>query len=394
MLTKADPVPEALVQIGPVEGAVALLAFVVAFYALVVRERKTPYLVNTVYTSTILLYAIVVAAGVAEALIWATGCATGGSVSWLEPMLGAVLRLAFLGAIVFVFTRLLQARNQHINLRTDKIIRHFRWVQSLYRLKRGKPKPYKFNPVPFSRALIDKISDIPRIPKEGLSDAIDRRNNPESGISIGLRAETLRGVDALSLELAAAFLRSGANVQYTSCVRHPYEFGQQLHKVMGSDWPDAQRRAVLIDAYTPHFGFSDSVHTRHTTLLKEKNMCIVEARASYAGLHTAASHAFKRIQAAEKDGEARKPTLVIYEGAHALVDLESVQQYRVFVRHVIPSERLWGGMLTLFVEAGISAADMAVVKSYVDIYLDDVDDAGDGPREAVDTQADSTTGES
>jgi len=55
----------------------------------------------------------------------------------------------------------------------------------------------------------------------------------------------------------------------------------------------------------------------------------------------------------------RKPTLTIYEGTNALVELESTEQYRIFIRHLLPSERLWGGMFTFVIESVISELDLS-----------------------------------
>jgi len=66
----------------------------------------------------------------------------------------------------------------------------------------------------------------------------------------------------------------------------------------------------------------------------------------------------------------RKPTLTIYEGTNALVELESTEQYRIFIRHLLPSERLWGGMFTFVIESVISEQDLALLRTYTDFFID------------------------
>jgi hypothetical protein len=90
---------------------------------------------------------------------------------------------------------------------------------------------------------------------------------------------------------------------------------------------------------------------------------------TYAGMHSAASRAFNVIQK-QVGHEQRRPTLVIYEGAYALSDLESPEQYRIFVRHVMPSERLWDGMFTVFLEAAPQDYDWKMLQAYASIKLD------------------------
>src|SRR5207245_9146734 len=99
------------------------------------------------------------------------------------------------------------------------------------------------------------------------------------------------------------------------------------------------------DAYSPHLAYTDSIHQLKSRSFKSIGLTYIRAGMTFAGVHSAVSRAFNRLKAqASKEGkEYRAPTLVLYEGAYSLTDLESPEQYRVFLRHVIPSERLWEG---------------------------------------------------
>jgi hypothetical protein len=55
---------------------------------------------------------------------------------------------------------------------------------------------------------------------------------------------------------------------------------------------------------------------------------------------------------------------------YALSDLESVEQYRIFARHVLPSEQLWDGMFTVFVETAQREEDWKLVSSYAGMTVD------------------------
>ena len=41
------------------------------------------------------------------------------------------------------------------------------------------------------------------------------------------------------------------------------------------------------------------------------------------------------------------------------------------MRHVFPSETVWGGMLTAFIEFDIDDGDLALLKMYADIFIDE-----------------------
>jgi hypothetical protein len=233
-----------------------------------------------------------------------------------------------------------------------------------------------------TEGLLKSIMACKSMPVSQLRAAVDRNKNVdgvELSLSAACRVPTLLRADEIMVELAICFLEHQCWVQYTSCTRHPVEFILNLKKAWQAkfkdrDWKTVANQIIAADVYTPHFGFTDSIHDELTDRLK-KNLLVecITAKASYAGLHSAAARAFNRIRArAKKQGDSRYrlPTLVIYDGPHALVELESLEQYRIFIRHLIPSERLWGGMFTLVVESVIRDEDVALLQSYADVFID------------------------
>ena len=96
--------------------------------------------------------------------------------------------------------------------------------------------------------------------------------------------------------------------------------------------------------------------------MKSLDVSCVRSKMTFAGMHSASSRAFNVLKERSSQGP-RKPTLVIYEDAYALCDLESPEQYRIFVRHVMPSERLWGGMFTIFLESALPEGDWNVLQA-------------------------------
>jgi hypothetical protein len=136
-------------------------------------------------------------------------------------------------------------------------------------------------------------------------------------------------------------------------------------------WEVARRDLVVVDAYTPHFGFMDSINkAKSAAVVEQIGGRLISSPETYAGMHSASSNAFKLIKRGAAQPGVRQPTLVIYEDMFALADLESVEQYRIFVRHVLPSERLWDGMFTVFAETAQPASEWRLVNSYADITLE------------------------
>lgn len=125
----------------------------------------------------------------------------------------------------------------------------------------------------------------------------------------------------------------------------------------------------MIDAYSPHFAFLDSIYIKKDQELVALGITRIPAAMTYAGMHSASSRGFKAIQR-QVTGTDRNPTLVVYEDAYALSDLESAEQYRIFVRHVMPSERMWDGMFTVFLESAQPEQDWKILQAYANMTLD------------------------
>jgi hypothetical protein len=139
----------------------------------------------------------------------------------------------------------------------------------------------------------------------------------------------------------------------------------KLKEQVGKAWREKAGRITVVDAYTPHFGFSDSVHAWRADDVTSEGVIYVSSPESYAGVHTATAKAFNAQKKRAADN-VRLPTLLVYEGCRALADLESLEQYRLFLRHVLTSERVWGGMLTIFVEPEAVDADVALMRTYAE----------------------------
>jgi hypothetical protein len=355
-----------------------LLAFVMALYLLAAREQKTPYITNSVY-STAIVVLLAILLSFASKFFESRFNVTAAVLSLLSVVLFAV-------GIIIVFFRVWKARNRKLNFRDDNSFKNLgavRWIKNAWRSFRSKPS-YAHDPARFQEPLVQGIlrtvADKPSALSH-LKATLERNAKIEFPLSISgmCRVSTFSGVDDVLTKLALCFLNNDCWVQYATCARHPVEFVWQLRaayesdKSKGKDWREVSNQIIAVDAYSPHFGFADTIHDRMTGKLKQMGIECLTAKASYAGVHTAAARAFNKLRLrseTQQGGGVRKPTLTIYEGVNAIVDLESAEQYRIFIRHVLPSERLWGGMFTFIVEAAIADHDLALLLSYVDFFLD------------------------
>lgn len=353
----------------------ALLAFTVAFYGFTARDKKTPYITGTVYSTiyvTLLgLVLAFLAKGVEAAANWLQFAKTPAD--WLATAGGVALVIATLQ----LAWRIWRVHHRNVNFRDDGLfvsLGPIRKLQAMRELHKGD-KPYKYNSIAIKDDLLEGILNCRDLPVEELKSAAQRRSGKELSLSIVCKTSSLARAEPSMVDLAIQFLsRSECTIQYASCGRNPYEFVLRLKTVWDSekraeDWKQVARRIIAIDAYTPHFGFTDSIHPDFAKHFDLQTVEAIISPPSYAGLHTSAMSAFKKLRKRGRSDEVRGPTLVIYEAPFALADLESIEQYRVFVRHVLPSERVWGGMITFVVESGISEENIATLRTYADAYV-------------------------
>ena len=364
-----------------------LLAFLIGVYTLAGRDRKSPYLINSVFAVFLICLlgaALDVAALIAEPL--------SPRVSrWLLVAGTAVLLLAILVTMWRLWT--IYVRFAYFvdpggagRLKLLPGLRQYKaWK------KRNEGPNYEDDPVPLGEDLQQSIRKI-ILDAAGLPLTPDRHQGKlfDDPASENIKAEVRDHQDPRSLamalrhqgqandllgDLCIAFLREPNHyVQYMTASRHPIEFVDYLQAAVNAEkltWTVLRNRIVVVDAYTPHFGFLDTTNGDKTRRLrKEFGSRLLSSTETYAGLHSAASAAFKSIKRASGAGSMRQPTLVIYEDMYALSDVESIEQYRIFARHVIPSERLWGGMFTVFAETAQTEEDWKLISSYAGMTLD------------------------
>ena len=337
-----------------------LIAFHIGLFTLVGRERKSPYVINSVFP-IFLLCLLTAAVALAAALV----PADLGSV--LLEVGGWLLVAAFL----LSFYRVYRIAVRFIYFVDRVNLKHLPFVRQIRRrLTSGSARPtYSHSAIPVPPDLKDAITKILSTSGDG---SFSTRNALDSN-SLAVAVEHQGQGNQLLAELALAFLKCRYSVQYMTASRHPIEFVEFVKRFMEQKnqiWKEYTKQLVIVDAYTPHFAFIDSIYPRKTRQLESLGITCIESNMTYAGVHSASSRAFDTIKKQLGKDEHRKPTLVIYEDFHALVDLESSEQYRIFVRHVLPSERMWDGMFTVFLESSVSDADWTLLQACTSMKLD------------------------
>lgn len=247
--------------------------------------------------------------------------------------------IIYICALCFLlFNVFFRSYNQIYNLRTDKMWRYFMPVKFIFKLK--KYKSYELQ-------VIDRKvdGDTFKCIRQFFSDS--EIDSVAKGASILMTGESSKNTVDLLLDFVNERLSKNETINYVSADCHPYEIWKSLKDKY--EITAAMRNSlVFIDAFTPSFGFTDEIYDEYSESLSKEGVKFVRAK-TFAGLHSKVAVAFNLIKQNEKKAGLgnRRPMTMIYSHTSSLCDFESIEQYRIFWRHVISSERIYG--MTLFI---------------------------------------------
>ncbi len=344
--------------------SLALLVFVVAFYALTARERKAPHTLSTIYSIAFLL--------LVSAILDFLSIAVNAHYPIASEVLKVFSVLSFGFTMFYLIFQVARIQNQHRRLRDDNILKNLPIVQHIRHLiRRISSKPeYEHTPEPQNTKLFRSIEGVLKEHSESSETEFQITRNTYSeecslSPSICVFEKTIQSADGLLAEVAALFLKNECWVHYLSCQRSPCEFVDRLKSsTTAEDWKKRVGRLIVIDAYTPHFGFQDSIHREVRHRLENDGVLYLASKPSFSGVHTSTAKAFNLTKSETGGKTPRQFTLLIYEGCSALRDIESEYQFLIFLRHVIASERVWGGLVSIWVEPKYREDDLGILKFY------------------------------
>lgn len=270
------------------------------------------------------------------------------------------LEVFLIGFLTLLSTVFLQTYNQLYNLRTRKFIKYFKPIRLLRQVLRPH-KPYEFQMEP-RQLNRDNFKFAEHFKQEKELASLRK------GASVLIYGKITERVIEDVLLLLLERMRSDETANYVVANRHPVDIWGILEK---RDVEKHRKDLVFIDGFSPSFGFFDDTHEQSARLLRERGVACITAK-TFAGLHSATNRAFnviKQNEHKEQRRSVRRPTIMIYDHVSALCDLESFEQFRVYWRHVIPSERSYG-MLTIIVEDKLAGDEVLdPLKQLVDFIL-------------------------
>ena len=161
------------------------------------------------------------------------------------------------------------------------------------------------------------------------------------------------GVDYTDLiaEYIQEVVENEETVDYVAVARHPLEVIQKISKkVSDKDISKIARKLSIIDCFSPHYSFDDKILKFSREEWEEKGFVFYKAD-SFASIHTAANSSWYRFreQCKSEDNRFRIPHRTVFHMLSSLIRLSSEEQFFLYLRHVLASEKAYG-MITLLIE--------------------------------------------
>lgn len=332
-------------------------ALVTAMYTLYSKDDRLRANSENVLVSLILFLfsCILLAVALLFANLSSSFSAIAGGLAWASLVVYAV---AFVSLVFLVFLR---SYNEIYNLRTDKVWKYLKPIKKALSIL----NPYKHYEVNVESRTVQ--ADSFQVFRQYFSD--DEIKQLASGGSILLTGFPTNESVNLTLDFVCERLGQGETLNYVSVDRHPWEIWSLL-KTRCAGLQDKQKDIVFIDAFSPSFAFTDDIHEDRHRMLLDDGVGYVKAR-HFAGLHTSVSKAFNVIKRneAEKGRRNRRPMVMVYAHTSALCDFESTEQFRIFWRHVIPSERSYKMILIIIEDELIGEELLNPLTQQVDFIL-------------------------
>lgn len=154
------------------------------------------------------------------------------------------------------------------------------------------------------------------------------------------------------LELILDGLENGETANYVCVNKHPIEVWNKIKH--NSRFSDLKEKIIddfiIIDAYTPNYGFDDEINEVRLRELEREGVKIVRGK-TIPGIHSAMARAFNLTKEKQKERkrEVRRPNRMVFDSISTLSHISSVEAIQVFLNHMVPAEKNYG-MWTFIIE--------------------------------------------
>lgn len=161
-------------------------------------------------------------------------------------------------------------------------------------------------------------------------------------------------------------LDNGEYINYVCADKHPYEIYKKVKHLSSKQ----KNKFIYIDIFSPNYGFDDGINIHKNQEIKNNGFNIVPAK-TITGIHSSISKAFKIIELNVKKSSVRTrpPCRMIWDSFSSLTDVSSKEIIKIFLNHVIPSERNYG-MISVFIESENTDPEILnILKRLVDAII-------------------------
>ena len=176
--------------------------------------------------------------------------------------------------------------------------------------------------------------------------------NIKDGVSILLLYNSSFDIQSTLTNYIIESIDAEETVDLVTTFRSPLDIIHKISELYGDNKiPEISKKISIIDCFSPYYAFDDKVLKLDKKNYTKKGLKFYEAD-SFASIHTAANSSWYRFRNELKKIEGntyRIPHRTIYDTLSSLIRFSSEEQYFLFLRHVINSEKSYG-MISLIIE--------------------------------------------
>lgn len=194
----------------------------------------------------------------------------------------------------------------------------------------------------------------------------------KNGGSILVLFEAYEDIEKISLDFVLSAIESKETVDYIVTTKPPTSI---CELISDENIRDVTKKLSIIDSFSYHYSFDDKVLKHRKVRFAKKGFKFYDA-SSFSDIHSSANSSWYRFRetCAQEENEYRIPHRSIYNNLSSLIDFSSVEQYYLFITHVLNSEKSYG-MITVFFEPKYLNKDvLSRLETISDVVLDRTND--------------------
>lgn len=254
----------------------------------------------------------------------------------LEYVLFLIMSITFTISWVFLIRTFYVMYGSLYHLRKKRFLKYTKCLNFFYE-KFFHKEFYESN---YKQRKSDCLNYFQSIPNEKKSELLN------GGTILWLYDDTIK-TDTFISSYIIDTIKNSETIDYISTYKSPINICKLFND---EEISFVTKKLSIIDCFSPRYSFDDKVQKFKREELANKGFKFYFAE-SFADVHTAENSSWYRFRETCKleENQFRLPHRTVYDTLSSMINYSSLEQYMLFLRHVVSSEKSYG-MITIILE--------------------------------------------